>query len=331
MMKAANLARFNQLYRSRQFEAILSQTSTALLTEEDHTEKLHLRSMEAMAHRRMGRLLESLEQSQDIWTEDPNQTLAESNINCIFMSLNNYSQISEFLNQKIVSNPTAWNYLFQSWFHSSNYLKEETLESLKSSLKVDPYFYEGNLAMASHFLDSFQVMEASRFINICGELGPGLAQTLWLRGKLLYRMNRIDEAISHFEKSLEIIPFFEDSVLQLADIYYFQKRDMDKVNALISGFREIQPLNPKIAMVYQHILNREEVSPLVEMKEIGEMFQMYTDIEPEVYSYTLIQMGYFFFNKNFEEAKALSNVLIALEDQAPFLKDFTRDLDISHL
>ena len=140
-MKAVNIARFNQLYRSRQFEAILSQANTAMLSEEDYQVKLHLRSMEAMAHRRMGRTLESLEQSQEIWMEDTLQTTAESNIDCIFWSFVNYSQINDFLKQKIVSNPTTWNFLFLSWFQARNQMREESLDSLKRSLQVDPYFY----------------------------------------------------------------------------------------------------------------------------------------------------------------------------------------------
>ena len=141
MMKATNIAKFNQLYRNKQFEAITSLANTAIMSEDDNKVKLHLRAIDAMANRRMGRLLESLEQSQDIWMEDPLQTVAESNIDCIFLSFVNYSKIDEFLKQKIMSNPTQWNYLFLSWFQNHNQMREEALDSLKRSLQVDPYFY----------------------------------------------------------------------------------------------------------------------------------------------------------------------------------------------
>ena len=330
MMKAANIARFNQLYISRQFETILSQANSAILSEEDHKAKLHIRALEAMAYRRTGRIFESLEQSQEIWMEDPLQTLAKSNIFCIFWRFLDYTEMDTFLKQKIVSHPSPWNYLFLYWFQTSNYMMNEAFKTLKSLLQVDPYFYEGNIAMASHLLLYPRLEEARHFINICTELRPGDAQTLSLEGRFQHRVGELDAAILLFEKSLELIPSFEHSVMNLFRIYYSEKRDLDRANALISGYRETEPLNPSVAVFYSFAVDKENEKPLIGTEEIEHNLKASINMEPTVYFFTILLMGQYLKTEKFQEVKALIKILMELENQAPCLKNLINGINKSH-
>ena len=163
--------------------------------------------------------------------------------------------------------------------------------------------------------------EARQCINNCVELRPGFAQTLSVEGKFQMNAGNYDAAIWLFEKTLKSIPFFNDSVYSLFNIYYFNKRDLHKVNALINGFKETQPLNPMVAFFYLFVFSAQEESPLIGIQEIEENFQASIEMEPEVYSYSIYQMGLYLSNNKFKECKAIFNVLTALEDQPPALKD----------
>ena len=76
------------------------------------------------------------------------------------------------------------------------------------------------------------------------------------------------------------------------------------------------------ALFYVHVVNEEKENPLIGMKEIEENFQASMDLEPEVYSYCMYQMGMYLRTGRIEEARALVKILMALEDQSPSLKDF---------
>ena len=137
--------------------------------------------------------------------------------------------------------------------------------------------------MANHLTSEDRLEEARQFINNCVELRPGFAQTLSVEGKFQQNAGNTDAAISLFEKSLEIVPFFNGSVYPLFDIYYSSKRDLHKANALINGFKESHPLNPRFMLFYIHVIDEGNERPLIGMKEIEENFQASMNMEPEVY------------------------------------------------
>jgi tetratricopeptide (TPR) repeat protein len=96
----------------------------------------------------------------------------------------------------------------------------------KNALKVDPGIYQAHAELANAYMAQGEFEDAVSEYKALTEAKPNYAEAYFGLGTVLYQLQRFDEAIPNFEKSIVLKGgFFPEAKFNLAMIYFNKKDD----------------------------------------------------------------------------------------------------------
>jgi len=138
--------------------------------------------------------------------------------------------------------------------------------------------YSTTVRSAAICNDYFASQQYDNALRNCDEslaLNPNAINTRFLRGLVLYEMDRLDEALTEFETVIEANPFHEDALQRAGYISAVSDQD-EKARGYYERYLEINPGNAAIRMRIAYEL-AQAGDPVGAM----EFIQVGLDVEPE--------------------------------------------------
>ena len=169
----------------------------------------------ALAGAKLEEGLRHLERAVQIY---PRFLEAELRLGTVYMDLQQWDKAEQALRQALEINPkTANAYFALGEIYSRQQKYAEAEKALRGGLAVEDRSYQGHLALARVYRDEAlatkdeakmrpALEQSYKEVNQALRLKPGLAEAHLLKGELLLRVPRAQEALEEFEEYLRLEP-----------------------------------------------------------------------------------------------------------------------------
>ena len=137
-----------------------------------------------------------------------------------------------------------------SWRQCRMYTDPETL--WRTTLARNPACWLAHNNLGNDLLEAGKVDEAMIHIQKAMEIQPDYPEAYYILGNALVKKGRMDEAITQYQKAVEIRPYYTDAYINLGNVL-FKKGRVDEAIARFQKALEISPGDPKAFFNLAHM------------------------------------------------------------------------------
>lgn len=189
------------------------------------------------------------------------------------LGLENHSRAIKLLQKRIMlqpSNAEAYKALASAYLQAKDY--KNTINTIHQALQLEPKLSEGHQIMATAYLMDENREKALMHFMQQIEQEPNV-ESLYNIGVILSDQQRINDAISYFQRALQMDPNHLSSHLNIAALYL----NKQKINDAIKHYSVVQQKDPNNREVEHilHALKQDEIPESAPAEYLQNLFNQY--------------------------------------------------------